>query len=84
MVKRKTRRGWIKIHIAFDVIRRRIIEVKVTDEKTSDSQKAQEIVEPTLQKGKGKKISKVIADAGYDNLSFFHFYIQRVYRQQYL
>ena len=67
------RRGWVKIHIAFDVKRKRVIEVKVTDEKTHDSQKAQELVESTLQKAKGKKPSKVIADAGYDNCKFFHY-----------
>ncbi len=38
---KRARRGWIKLHVAFDINSKQVVSVEVTDEKTHDSQKAE-------------------------------------------
>ncbi len=47
--------------------------MEVTDERVKDSQKAKELVKKSKKKAeeRGKDISKVIADAGYDTHELF-------------
>ena len=43
-MKQSPRRGWIKLRVAFDINSKQVVSVEVTDEKTHDSQKAEELV----------------------------------------
>jgi hypothetical protein len=72
---RFTRKRWIKLHIALDLKSKRVVAVEVTDERVKDLQKAKELVQESKKKAeeKGKSISKVIADAGYDTHELFRY-----------
>ena len=72
---KKARKGWIKLHVALDLKSKRVVELEVTDERVHDSQKGKELLQRAKKEGedKGKKISKVIADAGYDTHEFFRY-----------
>ncbi len=71
----KERKGWIKLHIALDLKSKRVVAVEVTDERVKDLKKAKELVQKSKKKAeeKGKGISKVIADAGYDTHELFRY-----------
>jgi hypothetical protein len=68
--KWKVRRGYLKIHIAVDVKRKKILALKVTDEKTGDGGMLQPLVEEASKKG---KIAKAIGDGAYDTKSNFRY-----------
>ncbi len=72
---KRARRGWVKLHVAFDLKRKKVVEIEVTDERVHDSQKAKKLVEGAKEKAKskGKKVSKVVADSGYDTHEFFRY-----------
>ncbi|EDP75758.1 IS5-like element ISHysp1 family transposase [Hydrogenivirga sp. 128-5-R1-1] len=72
---KRARKGWIKLHVAFDLKRKKVVEIEVTDERVHDSQKAKKLVEGAKReaKDKGKKVSKVVADSGYDTHEFFRY-----------
>ena len=72
---KRPRKGWVKIHVAFDVKSKQVVELEVTDERTADCKKAKELVEKAKKKAEkeGKGIKKVIADAGYDTHEFFRY-----------
>jgi len=57
----KSRKGWIKLHVAFDAKRKKVVAIEITDGRVHDSQKAQELVEGAKReaKEKGKEVSKV-------------------------
>ncbi len=61
-VGKKPRKGWVKIHVAFDLESKQIVELEVTDERTPDCKKAIELVEGVKEKAekKGKRLKKVI------------------------
>jgi len=67
MVK-EARKGWIKVHVAFDLKRKKVVRIEVTDKKVHDSQRSRELVEDAKKEArkKDKRVSKVIADKGYD------------------
>jgi hypothetical protein len=69
--KWKVRRGYLKIHIAVDVKRKKILALKVTDEKTGDGGMLQPLVEETSEKG--DKIAKAIGDGAYDTKRNFRY-----------
>ena len=69
--KWKIRRGYLKIHIAVDVKRKKILALKVTDEKTGDGGMLQPLVEETSEKG--GKIAKVMGDGAYDTKRNFRY-----------
>ena len=50
--KWKVKRGYLKIHIAVDVKRKKILALKVTDEKVGDGQMLKPLVEEASKKGK--------------------------------
>ena len=62
---KRPRRGWVKIHVAFDLKSKQVVELEVTDERTPDCKKAIELVEGVKKKAekKEKRIKKVIVDA---------------------
>ena len=66
----KMRRGYLKIHIAVDVKRKRILALEVTDEKVGDERMLQPLVEEASRKG---KIAKAIGDGAYDTKSNFRY-----------
>jgi hypothetical protein len=66
----RTRRGYLKIHIAVDVKRKKILALEVTDEKVGDERLLQPLVEEASRKG---KIAKTIGDGAYDTKSNFRY-----------
>lgn len=72
---KKARKGWVKLHLAFELNSRKVVELDVTDERVHNSQKSVELVERSrkMAEGEGRSISKVIVDAGYDTHEFFKY-----------
>jgi hypothetical protein len=70
----KMRRGYLKIHIAVDVKRKKILALEVTDEKVGDERMLQPLVEEASKKG---KIAKAIGDGAYDTRSNFHYLAEK-------
>jgi IS5 family transposase len=70
----KVRRGYLKIHIAVDVKRKRILALEVTDEKVGDERMLQPLVEEASRKG---KIARAIGDGAYDTRSNFHYLAEK-------
>ena len=70
---KRPRKGWIKIHIAFDLNRKQVVELEVTDKRTPDCKKTVKLVGGAKGKAekKRKRVKKVIADAGYNIHDFF-------------
>jgi IS5 family transposase len=68
--KWRMRRGYLKIHIAVDVKRKKILALEVTDEKVGDERMLQSLVEEASRKG---KIAKMIGDGAYDTKSNFRY-----------
>lgn len=68
--KWKVRRGWIKVHIAVDVRTHKLTALRITDERTGDSQELTTLVEESKKKG---KVSKVLADGAYDSKKNFNY-----------
>lgn len=68
--KWRTRRGYLKIHIAVDVKRKRILALEVTDENVGDERMFQPLLEEASRKG---KIAKTIGDGAYDTKSSFRY-----------
>jgi hypothetical protein len=68
--KWKVKRGYLKIHIAVDVKRKKILALQVTDEKVGDGRMLQPLVEEASRK---RKIAKAIGDGAYDTKSNFRY-----------
>jgi len=68
--KWKVKRGYLKIHIAVDTKRKKILALKVTDEKVGDGRMLQPLVEEASKKA---KIAKTIGDGAYDTKSNFRY-----------
>jgi len=68
--KWKVRRGYLKIHIAVDVKRKKILALEVTDEKVGDGRMLQPLVE---EASTNAKITKTIGDGAYDTKSNFRY-----------
>ena len=66
--KWKMRRGYLNIHVAVDVKRKRIPALEVTDEKVNDTRMLQPLVEDASRKG---KIAKTVADGAYETKTNF-------------
>ena len=63
------RRGFLKIHIAADVKTKKILSLKITDERSHDAQHLPSLVEQAEKNG--NKIVKVLADGAYDSKDNF-------------
>jgi len=68
--KWKVKRGYLKIHIAVDVESKKILAMEVTDEKVSDGEMLQPLVEEASKKG---RVVKAMGDGGYDTKANFHY-----------
>jgi len=72
--KWKVKRGYLKIHIAVDVKRKKILALKVTNEKVGDGRMLQPLVEEASKK---TKITKTIGDGAYDTKSNFRYLAEK-------
>jgi len=72
--KWKVKRGYLKIHIAVDVKRKKILALEVTDEKVGDGRMLQPLVEEASTKA---KLAKVIGDVAYDAKSNFRYLAEK-------
>ena len=70
--KWKVKRGYLKIHIAVDIKRKRILSLDVTSEKVHDSQVLPVLIEDITMK-QNKIVNTVIADGAYDNNNNFQY-----------
>ena len=70
----KVKRGFLKIHIAVDVKRKKILAFEVTDEKVGDGRMLQPLIEEASKKG---KVAKVIGDGAYDSKRNFRYLTQK-------
>jgi len=68
--KWKVKRGYLKIPIAVDVKRKKILALNVTDETVADGRMLQQLVEEASKKG---KIAKTIGDGAYDAKNNFRY-----------
>jgi len=71
--KWKVRRGWLKVHISVAVDKRRLLAIKVTDEKTADSKMFDELLDESKENMQdGGRIKKVYLDGAYDSKRIFN------------
>ena len=68
--KWNVKRGYLKIHVAVDIKKKRILSLIVTSEQVHDSQILPELIENITIK-QNKEIDMTIADGAYDNNKIF-------------
>ena len=71
--KWKVKRGYLKIHIAVDIKRKRILSLDVTSEQVHDGKVLPELIEDITIK-QNKIVNTAIMDGSYDNNNNFQFY----------
>jgi len=64
------RRGFLKIHVGVDVVSKKIVSLKITDERSHDARHLPGLVEQASHHG---TITKALADAAYDSKNNFSF-----------
>ena len=59
-------KGWIKVHVAYDIESKQIVDFEVTDERGQDCKEGLKIIERLVERYNraNKRIKKVIGDAG--------------------
>jgi hypothetical protein len=74
-----SRRGWVKVHIAYDLKAGKVVGFEVTDERGQDCKEGLKMLNELYEKTKrsNKRIRKVIADAGYDTHEIFNYLSER-------
>jgi transposase len=74
------RRGWIKVHVAYNIETREVVGFEVTDESGQDCKEGLKILKRLVEKYNraGKRIKKVIGDAGYDTHEIFNYLSERM------
>jgi len=72
--KWKVKRGYLKIHIAVDVKRKKILALEVTDEQMADGRMLQPLIEEAFTKA---KVVKTLADGAYDSKMNFHYLAEK-------
>jgi hypothetical protein len=60
----KKRKGWLKMHIAVDVKSKKLVGLRITDEKVGDNSEFTNLLGQVLKAGKPLK---VLADSAYDS-----------------
>jgi IS5 family transposase len=68
--KWNVKRGYLKIHVAVDIKRKRILSLKVTSEQVHDGKVLPELVDDITIK-QNKKVNTAIADGSYDSNNNF-------------
>lgn len=66
----RSRRGYLKIHVAVDTRTKQILAVEVTDDRTGDAKMFQPLVE---RASKTAKVKLVLADSAHDSRENFNF-----------
>ncbi len=72
--KWKVRRGFLKIHVAVDVKRKKILALEVTKEKVPDGRRLRSLVSKASRQ---VKITKAIGDGAYDTKTNFRYLANR-------
>jgi len=69
------RKGWIKVHVAYDIESKQVVDFEVTDESGQDCKERLKIIERLGERYNraNKKIKKVIGDAEYDTYEIFNY-----------
>jgi hypothetical protein len=76
--KWKRRRGWIKVHIAVDINKKKLLAIEVTDERVSENRLFKKLVENSEKHIQNKvKLKRVLADADYDTKENFNFLAEK-------
>ena len=72
-------KGWIKVHVAYDIESKQIVDFEVTDERGQDCKEGLKIIERLVERYNraNKRIKKVIGDAGYDTHEIFNYLSER-------
>lgn len=68
-VGKKKRKGWLKLHVAVDAKKKKLLALRVTDEKTGDNSEFKNLLSRVLEAGKP---SKILADSAYDSRENFN------------
>jgi len=79
--KWNVKRGYLKIHVAVDIKRKRIISLDVTSEQVRDGKVLPELVNDITIK-QNKVVENAIMDGSYDNNKNFQFLPSREFNQQ--
>ena len=70
----RLKRGYLKIHIAVDAKRKRILALEVTDEKVGDGRMLQPLVEEASKKA---RVTETLGDGAYDTKSNFTYLAEK-------
>jgi hypothetical protein len=68
--KRNVRKGYLKIHVAVDIEKKKIVSLDVTSEEVYDGSRLKELVDNALE---NNTLEKVIADGAYDSNENFQY-----------
>ena len=68
--KWNVRKGYLKIHIAVDIKKKKIVSLDVTSEEVHDGSRLKKLVDNALE---NNTLKKVIADGAYDNKENFQY-----------
>jgi len=68
--KWKKRRGFLKIHVGVDVNSKKIVALKITDERSHDAQHLPSLVDEAMRRG---RVVKTLTDAAYDSKNNFSY-----------
>ncbi|MBU2565920.1 MAG: IS5 family transposase [Candidatus Thermoplasmatota archaeon] len=72
---KEKKKGFIKIHLAVDVKKKKILAMEVSKEDVSDSRKFKKLIKRSIgrkKKGKKGRVKKVLADGAYDTRKNFN------------
>lgn len=64
------RKGYLKIHVAVDIRKKKILSLETTSEEVHDGQVLKKLVDHTLEKN---KVKRALGDGSYDNNSNFRY-----------
>ena len=68
--KWNVRKGYLKIHLAVDIKKKKIVALDVTSEEVHDSSRLRKLIDSALEKN---TLKRVIADGAYDNNENFRY-----------
>src|SRR6476469_4754391 len=69
----KNKKGYLKIHVAVNVMSKKILSIKITDEHTHDSKMLPELVDNVIESDKQITIGKLFADGAYEGNYIFRY-----------
>ena len=72
--KSNVRKGYLKIHVAVDIEKKKIVSLDVTSEEVYDGSRLKELVDNALE---NNTLERVIADGAYDNKENFQYLLDK-------